>query len=282
MAIDLAAAAGGVPLQWQDLGLSPIAFHVGPLTVRWYALAFLTTFLLGGWYLRLLLRQDDAPMRPERVDDLVVYAVAGVIAGGRLGYATFYQPDLWRAPLELIQLWHGGMSFHGGLIGLLLALFLFARRFDVPLLRLLDYVGCATPFGTILVRIANFVNGELWGRPTALPWGMVFPGAGDGMPRHPSQLYEALLEGVVMMLLLAFLFWRTGARHVPGRLAGAGLTWYAIVRFSLEWVRQPDHGLEHLSWGLTMGQTLSVPILIAGVALLTLPGRMGAAARHAG
>ncbi|WP_230771522.1 prolipoprotein diacylglyceryl transferase [Sphingomonas sp. Leaf4] len=269
-------------LRWQDLGLSPVAFDLGPLPVRWYALAFLATFLLGGWYLRRLLREPGAPMRPELVDDLFLYAVAGVILGGRLGYATFYQPGLWAAPLELVQPWHGGMSFHGGLIGLLIGLTLFARNHGVPLLRLLDYVGCATPFGMILVRLANFVNGELWGRPTTLPWGMVFPGAGDGVPRHPSQLYEALLEGVVMLLLLGFLFWRTGARHVPGRLAGAGLTWYAVARFSLEWVRQPDRGLEHLSWGLTMGQTLSVPILFGGLALLILPPRIGTVRHPAG
>ncbi len=259
------------PLNWSDLGLSPVAFHLGPLVIRWYALSFLATFLLGRWYLQRLLREPDAPMAPAAVDDLLVYVVVGVIGGGRLGYATFYHPELWVHPLELVQLWHGGMSFHGGLIGLLIALALFSRRFALPLLSMADYVGCAAPFGTILVRLANFVNGELWGRPTDLPWGMVFPGAGDGLPRHPSQLYEALLEGVMLMMLLAWLFWRTGLKRQPGRLAGAGLTWYAIARFSLEWVRQPDSGLEQLSWGLTMGQTLSVPILIGGLYLLWRP-----------
>jgi phosphatidylglycerol---prolipoprotein diacylglyceryl transferase len=207
-------------------------------------------------------------MSPAAVDDLLLYVVLGVIGGGRLGYATFYQSGLWSHPVELLKLWNGGMSFHGGLIGLLVALVIFSRRFNVPLLRLLDYVGCAAPFGTIMVRIANFMNGELWGRPTTLPWGMVFPQAGDGLPRHPSQLYESLLEGVVLMALLAWLFWRTDLRRQPGRLAGAGLTWYAIARFSLEWTRQPDRGLEHLSWGLTMGQTLSVPVLMGGLYLL--------------
>lgn len=269
MSIDLAIL--NAPLSWSQLGLSPVAFHLGPLPIRWYALSFIATFLLGRWYLQRLLREPDAPMAPAAVDDLLVYVALGVIGGGRLGYATFYRPELWVHPLELAQLWQGGMSFHGGLIGLLIALALFSRRFDVPPLRLLDYVGCATPFGTILVRLANFVNGELWGRPTELPWGMVFPGTGDGLPRHPSQLYEALLEGVVLMVLLIWLFWRTDLRHQPGRLAGAGLAWYAIARFLLEWVRQPDAGLEHLSWGLTMGQTLSVPILIGGLYLLCRP-----------
>lgn len=207
-------------------------------------------------------------MEPAKVDDLLVYVVLGVIIGGRLGYATFYQPSLWLDPIALLQMWNGGMSFHGGLVGLLVALFLFSLRFDVPLLRLIDYVGCVTPFGTILVRLANFVNGELWGRPTMLPWGMIFPQAGDGLARHPSQLYEAMLEGCGLMALLIWLFWKTDLRRQPGRLAGAGLTWYAIVRFSLEWARQPDRGLENLFWGLTMGQTLSIPILVGGLYLL--------------
>ncbi|MEG8037840.1 prolipoprotein diacylglyceryl transferase [Sphingomonas sp. LR60] len=265
-------------LRWSDLGLSPIAFHLGPLPIRWYALAFIATFALGRWYLRRLLRVDGAPLRLEQVDDLLSCVVIGVIGGGRLGYATFYQPELWAHPLELLSLWHGGMSFHGGLIGLLVALTLFARRTRVPLLSLLDYVGCATPFGMILVRIANFINGELWGRPTTLPWGMIFPGAGDDVPRHPSQLYEAGWEGIGTMVLLSFLFWRTGLRHQPGRLAGAGLVWYAVGRFMLERVRQPDHGLEHLWWGLTMGQTLSIPILIGGIFLLV--PRSGSAHRE--
>lgn len=265
-------------LRWSDLGLSPVAFHLGPLPIRWYALAFIATFVLGRWYLRRLLRVDGAPMPPQQVDDLLSYVVAGVIAGGRLGYATFYQPALWASPPELLSLWHGGMSFHGGLIGLLVALALFARRRRVPLLSLLDYVGCATPFGMILVRLANFINGELWGRPTTLPWGMIFPGTGDDVPRHPSQLYEAAWEGIGTMVLLSFLFWRTGLRYQPGRLAGAGLVWYAVGRFALERVRQPDHGLEHLWWGLTMGQTLSIPILIGGLFLLV--PRAGSAHRE--
>lgn len=248
--------------------MSPVAFWIGPLPIRWYALSFLATFLLGRWYLLRLLRRDHPPMREAAVDDLLAYVVLGVIAGGRLGYAAFYAPDLLAHPLALIQLWHGGMSFHGGLLGLVAALVLFARRRGIAVLRLLDYVGCAAPFGLVLVRLANFANGELWGRPTGGPWGVVFPGAGDGLPRHPSQLYEAVLEGAVIMALLGWLFWRTDARRYPGRIAGAGLVWYAVARFCIEAVRQPDRGLDHLSWGLTMGQTLSVPVMIGGLALL--------------
>ncbi|MEO7169156.1 MAG: prolipoprotein diacylglyceryl transferase [Sphingomonas sp.] len=252
-------------LHWTDLGLSPVAFHLGPLPVHWYGISYLVMLLLGWWYLRLLTRQPGAPMRQDQVDDLVSYVVVGVVAGGRLGYTLFYQPGIWTHPVDVLKLWEGGMSFHGGLIGLVIALSLFARRHKVNLLRLCDYIGCATPFGLVLVRLANFVNGELWGRPTSLPWGMVFPGAGDDLPRHPSQLYEAGLEGVLMMAILGFLFWRTDARYRPGRLLGVGLLIYGSARFLLELVRQPDRGLEHLSWGLTMGQTLSVPIIMAGL-----------------
>ncbi len=199
------------------------------------------------------------------LDDLAFYLMIGVIAGGRLGYTLFYKPEIWSDPLQVLKLWEGGMSFHGGLIGVLIALGLFTWKHGLNMVRVSDYVACATPFGLVLVRIANFVNGELWGRPTTLPWGMVFPGAGDDLPRHPSQLYEAGLEGLIMGIVLFWLFWFTNARHRPGRLLGTGLLIYGIARFLLELVRQPDKGLEHLWWGLTMGQTLSLPIVAAGL-----------------
>jgi phosphatidylglycerol:prolipoprotein diacylglycerol transferase len=256
---------------WAALGISPVAFSIGGFPIRWYSLSFLATFVLGRWYLRRLLREPDAPMQPDQADDLLLYVVLGVIVGGRLGFAAFYDQSLLSEPLQLAKLWNGGMSFHGGLIGLLISLFVFSRKFQVPLLRLLDYVGCACPFGTILVRIANFANGELWGRPTDLPWGMIFPQAGDNLPRHPSQLYESFFEGVILMTLLVWLFWRTDMRKQPGRLAGAGLVWYALTRFSLEWTREPNIGLENVMFGLTMGQALSIPIFIGGVYLLLRP-----------
>jgi len=251
-------------LQWTDLGLSPVAFTVGPFPIRWYALSYIAMIMLGWGYLRLLVRQPGSPMSREQVDDLVPGITLGVIAGGRLGYSIFYQPQMWRHPLDVLKVWEGGMSFHGGLIGVVVALVLFARHHQLNLLRVCDYVACATPFGLILVRAANFINGELWGRPTGLPWGMTFPGAGDDLPRHPSQLYEAGLEGGVMLVVLWLLFWRTDARGRPGLLLGVGLLVYGLARFTLELVRQPDRGLEHLPWGLTMGQTLSVPILAGG------------------
>ena len=263
------------PWRWQDLGLSPVAFHLGPLDIRWYALSYLAMIGLGWWYLRKLVAQPGAPMTRPHVDDLVFYLTIGVIAGGRLGYSLFYKPEIWGDPLQVLKLWEGGMSFHGGLIGVLVALGIFTWKHGLNMVRVCDYVACATPFGLVLVRIANFINGELWGRPTTLPWGLVFPGAGDDLPRHPSQLYEAGLEGLVMGIVLFWLFWFTNARNRPGRLLGTGLLIYGTARFLLEFVRQPDKGLEHLWWGLTMGQTLSLPILAAGLYFAFRPLREG-------
>jgi phosphatidylglycerol:prolipoprotein diacylglycerol transferase len=266
------AANAAAAIQFTDLGLSPIALDLGFFQLRWYSLGYIAGILLGWWYLSKLLKQPGAPMAQRHADDFVFYATLGIILGGRLGYALFYKPEMLQNPLDVVKVWEGGMSFHGGLIGLSLAVILFAWRNKLDLMRVLDYIGCATPFGEFLVRIANFVNGELWGRPTTMPWGIVFPGGGTE-PRHPSQLYEAGLAGIGLFLLLGFLFWRTDARYYPGRLAGAGLTYYAVVRFTLERVREPDAGLENLWWGLTMGQTLSVPVLLVGLWLLLGSGK---------
>lgn len=270
-------------LHFEDLGLSPVALTVGPFALRWYALSYLAMLLLGWGYMRRLVRRDYAPLTVGQVDDLLNYVALGVILGGRLGYALFYDRALLTDPVALVSVWHGGMSFHGGFLGVVIAAGLFAHRHGVDLLRLCDYLACASPIGMILVRIANFVNGELWGRPTDLFWGMTFPGAGDGVPRHPSQLYEASLEGVALMLLLAWLFWHTDARLHRGRLCGVGLLFYGVARFGLEFVRQPDPGLDHLAWGLTMGQTLSLPMAIAGLGILlanTRPFRARRTAQH--
>jgi phosphatidylglycerol:prolipoprotein diacylglycerol transferase len=230
--------------------------------------------ILGWWYLTRLIRQPGAPMNRDHLDSLVSYVTFGVILGGRLGYTLFYQPEIWRNPIDVLKLWQGGMSFHGGFIGVMLALAIFARRHRLNLLRVCDYMACAAPFGLVLVRLANFVNGELWGRPSTLPWAMIFPGAGDGLPRHPSQLYEALLEGVVSAIVLTILFWKTDARHRPGLLFGVGLSLYGAARFLMEFFRQPDAGLENLPWGLTMGQTLSLPMLLVGLVFALRAGRL--------
>ncbi|MEP6784676.1 MAG: prolipoprotein diacylglyceryl transferase [Sphingomonadales bacterium] len=259
-------------LHFNDLGLSPIALDLGFFQLRWYSLGYIAGILLGWWYLSKLLKQPGAPMAQRHADDFIFYATLGIILGGRIGYVLFYKPDMLLNPYDVVKVWEGGMSFHGGLIGISLAVIFFAWRNKLDLMRVLDYVGCATPFGEFFVRIANFVNGELWGRPTTLPWGIVFPGGGPE-PRHPSQLYEAGLEGIGLFILLGLLFWKTDARYYPGRLAGAGLTYYAVVRLLLERVRAPDAGLENLWWGLTMGQTLSIPVLLVGLWLLLGSGK---------
>ncbi len=252
-------------IRYDQLPLSPVAWDFGLFQLRWYALSYIAMIALGWWYLRRMLRQSSAPMAERHVDDLVFYLTLGIILGGRLGYCLFYRPEIWRDPLDVLKLWQGGMSLHGGFLGVIVSLIVFTRRHRLSLLRVCDYVACATPFGLVLVRIANFVNGELWGRPSSLPWAVIFPGTQDGIPRHPSQLYEAAIEGGVTMIVLAYLFWRTDARLRPGRLLGTGLILYGTARFLLEFVRQPDAGLDHLWWGLTMGQTLSVPMIVAGI-----------------
>ena len=266
IAASVAANASGA-IRFTDLGLSPIALNLGFFQLRWYSLAYIVGIILGWWYLSRLLKAPGAPMAQRHADDFVFYATLGIILGGRLGYVLFYKPEMLGTPLDVIKVWEGGMSFHGGLIGLSLAVMFFAWRNKLDLMRVLDYVGCVTPFGEFFVRLANFVNGELWGRPTDGSWGIIFPGGGD-VARHPSQLYEAGFEGIGLFILLWWLFWKTDARYYPGRLAGAGLTFYAVVRLVLENFRAPDAGLENLWSGMTMGQTLSVPVLLVGLWLL--------------
>jgi phosphatidylglycerol:prolipoprotein diacylglycerol transferase len=268
-------AEPGSAIRWDQLHLSPVALDLGFLQLRWYALSYMAMLLIGWWFVLKLVKKPGAPITGAQVDSLVIWITVGVIAGGRLGWCLFYNPGIWATPLEVLKIWQGGMSFHGGFLGVIIALWLFCRRHGLSMLRVGDYVGCAAPFGLVLVRLANFANGELWGRPTDLPWGMIFPGAHDNVPRHPSQLYEAVLEGLLMALVLWIMFFRTDARYRPGRLMGTGLVIYGGARFLIEFVRQPDAGLEHLPWGLTMGQTLSAPMLIAGLYLLV------SSARHA-
>ena len=258
------AQAGAEFLNFKNLGLSPIALDLGIIQIRWYALSYAAMILLGWWYLKKLLARPGAPMGPQHADDLIVPMTLGIILGGRLGYSLFYMPELWRDPFRILRLWEGGMSVHGGFAGVMVALFIFTWQRQLNLLRVCDYIACASPFGLFLVRIANFVNGELWGRPTGVPWAIIFPQSGTLEPRHPSQLYEAVLEGLVIGIVLWLMFWRTNARFHSGRLFGTGLLLYGLFRFGVEFLRQPDNGLEHLGWGLTMGQTLSVPLIIAG------------------
>ena len=261
-------------VRWADLGLNPVALDLGIFQLRWYSIAYISGILLGWWYLTKLLDQPGAPMARRHADDLVFYVTLGIILGGRIGYILFYQRALLMHPVEMLKLWEGGMSLHGGLAGVLIALVLFCRKHKLSMMRVCDYVACVTPFGLLFGRIANFVNGELWGRVTNVPWAMRFneinPDTGTmflGPPRHPSQLYEAGLEGIILFAVLNWMFWRSDARYQPGRLLGTGLVLYGLFRTGLETLRQPDYGLEHNWWGLTMGQTLSVPMILVGVYL---------------
>jgi len=251
-------------------GINPIALQLGPLALRWYSLAYLFGIIIGWWYLLKLLRQPGAPMARRHADDLVFYATLGVILGGRLGYVLFYKPvEYFHNPVEIIRLWDGGMSFHGGVIGVSLGILYMAWRQKLDWLRIHDYVACCVPFGLFLGRIANFVNGELWGGPTASALGVVFPAAGS-VPRHPSQLYEAALEGVLLFLILAWMFWRTRARYLPGKLVGAFILVYGLSRFAVEYVREPDDHLVQFAarTHLHMGQWLSLPMIIGGIYLI--------------
>jgi phosphatidylglycerol---prolipoprotein diacylglyceryl transferase len=255
-------------IRYDQLGIGPIALDLGFFKLRWYSLSYIAMILLGWWYLAKLILQPGAPMAKRHVDDFIFYATLGIIIGGRLGYCVFYRPEIFLTPIQILKLWEGGMSLHGGFLGTMVAIWLFCRKHGLNMLRVCDYIACTVPFGTFLVRIANFVNGELWGRPTKAAWGVIFPGTGDDVPRHPSQLYEAGLEGLLMAAILWPLFWKTDARYKPGLLLGAALVIYGCARFGLEYLRQPDAGMENLSWGLTMGQTLSAPMIFAGLYFL--------------
>ena len=275
MLLSTLAAAAADHIQFKDLGLHKVALNLRFFEIKWYSLAYIAGILVGWWYLLRLLRQPGAPMSKRHADDLVFYATLGIILGGRLGYVIFYAPEMFLDPMRIIRLWDGGMSFHGGVIGTTLAIILMCRRQGLNWLRVHDYVACCAPFGLFFGRLANFVNGELWGKPADLPWAIVFPGAGP-LARHPSQLYEAALEGVVLFAILAYAFWRTKARYEPGRLVGIFLLGYGCFRFFVEYFREPDSQFagtifEHV---IHMGQVLCLPMILGGIYLIvTAKGR---------
>jgi phosphatidylglycerol---prolipoprotein diacylglyceryl transferase len=265
-------------LNFQDLmgEHSEVAFSVFGWPIRWYALAYLAGIFLGYWYLLKLIDQPGAPMARRHADDMIFYAMLGIILGGRLGYVLFYNLEAYiKAPVTIFKLWDGGMSLHGGVIGVLIAIWYVTRKEKLSFLRFCDYIACVIPFGLFLGRIANFVNGELWGRVSHVPWAIIFPDGGPD-PRHPSQLYEAGLEGLLMMAILAYLFWRTQARYKPGLLVGMASIIYGVSRFAVEFVREPDVQRMWVveSTGLSMGQWLTVPMILIGLWLvLTAKGR---------
>jgi phosphatidylglycerol:prolipoprotein diacylglycerol transferase len=260
--------------------INPVAVRLGPLKVHWYGLMYLLGFW-GCWWLAVVRgRKPHVKWSQEQVSDILFYIVMGVILGGRLGYILFYaytpQGQWLEAldPLTVFKVWDGGMSFHGGLLGVTVAMFIYAWQRKLNVFDVADFVAVVVPFGLLTGRIGNFINGELWGAPTALPWGMIFQRTGDNIPRHPSQLYEAALEGVVTLSVL----WWFGSRPRPRMaISGLFLVLYATFRWLIEFVRVPDAQFGYLAWGwLTMGQVLSVPMFLIGAIFLWLAYRRGA------
>jgi phosphatidylglycerol:prolipoprotein diacylglycerol transferase len=253
--------------------IDPVLFQLGPFAIRWYALAYIFGILLGWLYAGSIIRNarlwgGPAPLTTRDFDDFVLWATLGVILGGRTGYVLFYNLPYFAAnPLEAFQVWKGGMSFHGGFLGVVAAVILFALGRKIPILSLGDISCAVVPIGLFLGRLANFINGELWGRAADVPWAMVFPNAGP-LPRHPSQLYEAALEGVVLFVVL-WLLVRAGALKRPGLILGAFAVCYGLARSFSEFFREPDAQLGFLWGGLTMGMLLSVPMVLVGIILIT-------------
>jgi len=257
--------------------IDPVLVSIGPVAIRWYALAYIVG-ILGGWlYARAIVRSQrlwggPAPLTVTDYDDFVLWVTLGIILGGRTGYVLFYNPGYFAEhPAEIVQLWKGGMSFHGGFLGCVLAVILFARHRGLPILSLGDITCAAGTIGIFLGRIANFINGELWGRATDVPWAMVFPNGGP-VPRHPSQLYEAMLEGLVLFAVLALLM-RAGALKRPGTIIGVFALGYGVARLFCELFREPDAQLGFLWGGLTMGMLLTLPLMLAGLAFLFVARR---------
>ena len=271
----------------------PVLIHLGPLPIRWYALAYVAGIVLGWWYAGVLIKKNSlwSPRRPPigsvQLDDLILWITLGIILGGRLGYALFYKPamylqlftgDGWGERLELFQLWTGGMSFHGGFLGCTVAVILYSWRQKLNTLSIGDMALSTAPIGLFFGRVANFINGELWGRETTVPWAIRFCNAridqmygvcpAGNAPRHPSQLYEAGLEGLLLFGILALAVWKFRLLSKPGYVTGLFLVGYGVIRASLESVRQPDVGFEHLPFGLTMGMILSTPMVLVGAWLI--------------
>jgi len=245
----------------------PVAFSIGPLVVRWYALAYIAGIVLAWRYVLWLTAKPPRLLTRDNCDDLVTWCTVGIIVGGRLGQVLLWEPSYYFAhPLEIFMIWKGGMAFHGGLIGVILAMFIYAYVKKIPFFAVADPIAAATPIGLLLGRIANFVNGELWGRPTDVPWAVIFPDpAAGGLPRHPSQLYEAALEGVLLFVALFLLARRESIRAKIGTLSGAFLIGYAIARITGEQFREPEVAL---ATSVTLGQWYSIAMLVAGIAIV--------------
>jgi phosphatidylglycerol:prolipoprotein diacylglycerol transferase len=275
----LAASGAADPIYWDQLGLRP-GIDLGFFTLRFYSLAYLLGVIFAYWHTSKMLKAPGAPMAQRHADDLFFYCTLGVILGGRLGYAAFYTGGETGIPSaftdfsgdgfvswKLLRLWDGGMAFHGGLIGVTVAMAYVAWRDKLNFIRVVDYVCVGVPMGMLLGRLANFINGELYGRVTDVPWAMVFPSDPAGLPRHPSQLYQAGLEGLAMLIIMMLLFWTTRARYRPGLLAGVFTLGMGCARFINEFFREPDQQLADFAarTGLSMGQWLTIPLILTGL-----------------
>ncbi|KRR08352.1 prolipoprotein diacylglyceryl transferase [Bradyrhizobium jicamae] len=261
--------------------IDPVAISIGPLAIRWYALAYICGIVFGWIYARALIRSErlwggPAPIAPVQLDDFILWVTLGIIIGGRTGYVLFYNPAFFiQNPAAILKLWEGGMSFHGGFLGCVAAVMLFALKNNISILSLGDITTAVAPIGIFLGRLANFIKGELWGRTAdaSVPWAIVFPDGGP-LPRHPSQLYEAGLEGLLLFAVLAVMV-RMGALKRPGLILGSFIAIYALARIASEFFREPDPQLGFLWGGLTMGMLLSVPMIIAGGILIMMAWRRG-------
>lgn len=248
-------------LQYPEI--NPVALQLGPISIHWYGLMYLIGFALVWLLGRKRIQRGQTDLNLKDLEDIIFYCVLGVILGGRLGYVLFYKPSQYLAnPLEIFYLWEGGMAFHGGLIGVVVVLLLYARKRQKPLLELGDFIAPLIPLGLGAGRLGNFINGELWGRATTMPWGMVFPHTGDGIARHPSQLYEMALEG---LLLFALVWWFARKPRPTGQISAMFLMGYGVFRFLVEYTREPDYFLGLLAGGLSMGQLLSLPMVLVGI-----------------
>ena len=255
--------------------IDPVLFSFGFITIRWYALAYVAGLVIGWRWCMVMARKDSHGIRPEHYDEFLTWAVFGVLLGGRIVYILFYNLGEYLAhPLEMLQLWHGGMSFHGGMIGVILAAFLFTRHKKIPFLAFTDPLACVAPVGLGLGRLANFINGELFGRPSDVPWAIVFPRGGE-VPRHPSQMYEAFAEGLILLIIMFAMSRNAKTRARSGILSGTFLALYGIFRFIIEFFREPDAQLGFLFAGATMGQLLCLPMIAAGIGIVIYALRRG-------